>query len=110
MVKTTVASGGCAAVMPISSTFPIESSCLATSCSCRPGHDPSRPAADRGQGLFVNQSALTGEAMPAEKSAHACGRALRRAFDLPNVVSWGQRRERLRHRRLVRTGAQTYFG
>ena len=50
--------------------------------------------------LFVNQSALTGEAMPAEKYAHAEDGHCSDAFDLPNVCFMGgERRQRLRYRR-----------
>jgi Mg2+-importing ATPase len=39
--------------------------------------------------LFINQSALTGEAMPAEKYAHASGEACDDPFDLPNLCFMG---------------------
>jgi Mg2+-importing ATPase len=39
--------------------------------------------------LFVNQSALTGEAMPLEKVAHACTSAAETHFDLPNICFMG---------------------
>src|SRR6516225_5764282 len=39
--------------------------------------------------LFVNQSALTGEAMPAEKFTHAYGHRPDDPFDLPNMCFMG---------------------
>ncbi|MFM0725987.1 magnesium-translocating P-type ATPase [Paraburkholderia strydomiana] len=39
--------------------------------------------------LFVNQSALTGEAMPLEKVAHACTASTETHFDLPNICFLG---------------------
>jgi Mg2+-importing ATPase len=39
--------------------------------------------------LFVNQSALTGEAMPLEKFAHACSTSAETHFDLPNICFMG---------------------
>src|SRR5215813_3094885 len=39
--------------------------------------------------LFINQAALTGEAMPAEKFAHACEQHLDGPFDLPNMCFMG---------------------
>ena len=39
--------------------------------------------------LFVNQSALTGEAMPAEKFAHPIERPGDDPFDLPNICFMG---------------------
>ena len=40
--------------------------------------------------LFINQSALTGEAMPAEKFAHPCGEQHPDSpFDLPNLCFMG---------------------
>ena len=39
--------------------------------------------------LFVNQSALTGEAMPLEKGAHAHAGAAETPFDLPNICFMG---------------------
>ena len=39
--------------------------------------------------LFINQSALTGEAMPSEKYAHACEQHFDNAFDLPNICFMG---------------------
>ena len=39
--------------------------------------------------LFVNQSTLTGEAMPLEKSAHAEPKAAETPFDLPNICFMG---------------------
>src|SRR5260221_13666269 len=39
--------------------------------------------------LFINQSALTGEAMPAEKHAQACASGCEDAFDLPNLCFMG---------------------
>ena len=39
--------------------------------------------------LFINQSALTGEAMPAEKYAHASEEDCGSPFDLPNLCFMG---------------------
>jgi P-type Mg2+ transporter len=39
--------------------------------------------------LFTNQSALTGEAMPLEKAAHAHARTVETPFDLPNICFMG---------------------
>ena len=39
--------------------------------------------------LFLNQSTLTGEAMPLEKFAHADARAAETPFDLPNICFMG---------------------
>ncbi|MFM0511659.1 magnesium-translocating P-type ATPase [Paraburkholderia sp. RL17-373-BIF-A] len=39
--------------------------------------------------LFVNQSALTGEAMPLEKVGHACTASTETHFDLPNICFMG---------------------
>ena len=39
--------------------------------------------------LFINQSALTGEAMPAEKYAHASNIDCDDPFDLPNICFMG---------------------
>jgi P-type Mg2+ transporter len=61
--------------------------------------------------LFVNQSALTGEAMPAEKYAHACDERLDDPFDLPNVCFMGANVvSGYATGVIVRTGAQTFFG
>ena len=61
--------------------------------------------------LFVNQSALTGEAMPTEKYAHACGDHIDDPFDLPNVCFMGANVvSGYATGLIVRTGAQTFFG
>src|SRR5215468_553611 len=39
--------------------------------------------------LFINQSALTGEAMPAEKFCHPYQQEIRDPFDLPNMCFMG---------------------
>ena len=50
--------------------------------------------------LFINQSTLTGEAMPAEKYAHAFEGECENPFDLPQYLLHGrQRRVGVRHRR-----------
>ena len=62
--------------------------------------------------LFINQSALTGEAMPAEKFAHACAEAGRRSVRPAEHLLHGREcRQRLRApASSLRTGAQTFFG
>ena len=61
--------------------------------------------------LFVNQSALTGEAMPAEKYAHACDEHIIDPFDLPNICFMGANVvSGYGTGLIVRTGAQTFFG
>ena len=61
--------------------------------------------------LFVNQSALTGEAMPAEKFAHACEQPFADPFDLPNICFMGANVvSGYAVGVIVRTGAQTFFG
>lgn len=60
--------------------------------------------------LFVNQAALTGEAMPAEKSAHACDQG-DGPFDLSNICFMGANVvSGFATGIIVRTGAKTYFG
>jgi P-type Mg2+ transporter len=61
--------------------------------------------------LFVNQSALTGEAMPTEKDARACERRLDDPFDLPNVCFMGANVvSGYATGMIIRTGARTFFG
>jgi Mg2+-importing ATPase len=61
--------------------------------------------------LFVNQSALTGEAMPAEKFAHACDDSIKDPFDLPNICFMGANVvSGYGMGVIVHTGARTYFG
>jgi Mg2+-importing ATPase len=61
--------------------------------------------------LFVNQSPLTGEAMPTEKYAHACDGRLDDPFDLPNICFMGANVvSSYAAGVIVRTGAQTFFG
>jgi Mg2+-importing ATPase len=61
--------------------------------------------------LFVNQSALTGEAMPAEKYAHACEACIDDPFDLPNICFMGANVvSGYANGIIVRTGARTFFG
>ncbi len=61
--------------------------------------------------LFVNQSTLTGEAMPTEKYAHACVEHLADPFDLPNICFMGANVvSGYATGIIVRTGAQTFFG
>jgi Mg2+-importing ATPase len=60
--------------------------------------------------LFVNQSALTGEAMPAEKFAHPCGEHFDEPFDLPNICFMGANVvSGYAIGLIVRTGAHTFF-
>jgi P-type Mg2+ transporter len=61
--------------------------------------------------LFVNQSALTGEAMPAEKFAHACEQHFDNPFDLPNLCFMGANVVSGYAIGVVaHTGARTFFG
>jgi Mg2+-importing ATPase len=61
--------------------------------------------------LFINQSALTGEAMPSEKSAPACAGDIADPFDLPNLCFMGGSVvSGFGTGVIVHTGAKTYFG
>jgi Mg2+-importing ATPase len=61
--------------------------------------------------LFVNQSALTGEAMPAEKYDHACNDPIADPFDLRNICFMGANVvSGYGTGIIIRTGAQTFFG
>ena len=61
--------------------------------------------------LFVDQSTLTGESMPAEKSAAAHAGALASALDLPNIGFMGTHVVSGTATAVVfATGARTYFG
>jgi P-type Mg2+ transporter len=61
--------------------------------------------------LFINQSALTGEAMPAEKFAHAREQHFDDAFDLPNICFMGANVVSGYGKGVVvRTGGSTFFG
>ncbi|WP_432761573.1 magnesium-translocating P-type ATPase [Rhizobium calliandrae] len=61
--------------------------------------------------LFINQSALTGEAMPAEKFAHANNTAVDGPFDLPNMCFMGANVvSGYATGVVVRTGGATFFG
>jgi len=61
--------------------------------------------------LFINQSALTGEAMPAEKFAHPCARHPGQPFDLPNMCFMGANVvSGYGTGVIVRTGSRTFFG
>jgi P-type Mg2+ transporter len=61
--------------------------------------------------LFINQSALTGEAMPAEKFCHPYQQEIKDAFDLPNMCFMGANVvSGFATGIVVRTGAHTFFG
>jgi P-type Mg2+ transporter len=61
--------------------------------------------------LFINQSALTGEAMPAEKFAHECPQHCDSPFDLPNLCFMGANVvSGYATGVVVRTGGRTFFG
>jgi len=61
--------------------------------------------------LFINQAALTGEAMPAEKFAHACTDSVGDPFDLPNICFMGANVvSGYGTGVVVRTGGRTFFG
>jgi Mg2+-importing ATPase len=61
--------------------------------------------------LFINQAALTGEAMPAEKSAPACDGNLGSPFDAANLCFMGANVvSGYATAVLIRTGPRTFFG
>jgi Mg2+-importing ATPase len=61
--------------------------------------------------LFVNQSALTGEAMPAEKFGHPCDQKCADSFDLPNICFMGANVvSGYATGVIIRTGGATFFG
>jgi P-type Mg2+ transporter len=61
--------------------------------------------------LFLNQSALTGEGMPVEKSAASCGPDERDPFEAPNLCMMGASVvSGFATAMVVHTGAQTCFG
>ncbi len=61
--------------------------------------------------LFVNQAALTGEAMPAEKFAEPCGAAIDEPFELANICFMGANVVSGYATGVVlHTGARTFFG
>jgi Mg2+-importing ATPase len=61
--------------------------------------------------LFINQSALTGEAMPAEKYCHASEDECSSPFDLPNLCFMGANVvSGFGVGVLLRTGPRTFFG
>jgi P-type Mg2+ transporter len=61
--------------------------------------------------LFINQAALTGEAMPLEKSALAYAGEIADPFDLPNLCFMGGSVvSRFGTGVIVHAGAKTYFG
>jgi Mg2+-importing ATPase len=61
--------------------------------------------------LFVNQSALTGESMPAEKRAEAAGARHDDAFELPNLCFMGANVvSGYGNGVILRTGSRTFFG
>jgi Mg2+-importing ATPase len=61
--------------------------------------------------LFVNQSALTGEAMPVEKFAHVCAMRTGDPLDLPNMCYMGANVvSGFATGLVVRTGGHTFFG
>jgi len=61
--------------------------------------------------LFINQSALTGESMPAEKDAQACVAGGEDAFDLPNLCFMGANVvSGYGTGVIVQTGPATFFG
>jgi P-type Mg2+ transporter len=61
--------------------------------------------------LFINQSALTGEAMPAEKFCHPHQQEIKDPFDLPNMCFMGANVvSGFATGIVVRTGAHTFFG
>jgi P-type Mg2+ transporter len=61
--------------------------------------------------LFINQAALTGEAMPAEKYARPCDQHCDNPFDLPNICFMGANVvSGYATGVILRTGPSTFFG
>jgi P-type Mg2+ transporter len=61
--------------------------------------------------LFINQAALTGEAMPAEKYAHASDEVCEGPFGLPNLCFMGANVvSGYATGVILRTGPDTFFG
>jgi Mg2+-importing ATPase len=61
--------------------------------------------------LFINQSALTGEAMPSEKSPEASDGRVADPFDVPNLCFMGGSVvSGFGTGVIVHTGSKTYFG
>ncbi len=61
--------------------------------------------------LFLNQSALTGEALPVEKKAAPAGADIQNPLELPNICFLGSNVESGSATAVVvRTGDRTYFG
>ena len=61
--------------------------------------------------LFINQSALTGESMPCEKSAHTAAKACDDPFELANICFMGANVvSGYATGVILRTGANTFFG
>ena len=61
--------------------------------------------------LYVDQSALTGESMPCEKSAQPSAKVVAEPFDAPNLALMGSSVvSGFAVGAIVRTGARTYFG
>ena len=61
--------------------------------------------------LFLNQAALTGEALPVEKKAAPASADVQNPLDLPNICFLGSNVESGSATAVViHTGAQTYFG
>jgi Mg2+-importing ATPase len=61
--------------------------------------------------LFINQSALTGESMPAERHAQACDGSSEDAFALPNLCFMGANVvSGYGTGVIVQTGSKTFFG
>jgi Mg2+-importing ATPase len=65
----------------------------------------------RSKDLYVNQSALTGESMPSEKSAHPATKTEDDPFALPNLCFMGSNvTSGFAEGLIVHTGRSTYFG
>lgn len=61
--------------------------------------------------LYVNQSALTGEAMPAEKAGHTASQLPSSPFDCPNLCFMGSNVvSGYATGLIVKTGVETFFG
>jgi Mg2+-importing ATPase len=61
--------------------------------------------------LYINQSTLTGEAMPVEKFGHAVSESIKDPFDIPNICFMGSNVvSGYATGVIVNTGGRSYFG
>ena len=59
--------------------------------------------------LFVNQAALTGEALPVEKKPSRRPQTFRTLWNCPTSASWAPTWERIGDAVVIHTGSRTYF-